>query len=102
MIYTVTTLKTIYGYRNPVHTYELGCRCVGFYYELEDAQRAVEQNHCDINENGYYPFCVIETAKQGMYNIGCMEENWYQWKKGRYEQIEKPESLKRTCGFGIG
>jgi hypothetical protein len=100
MIYTVTTLKTIYGYRNPAHTYELGCRCVGFFYKLEDAMEAVKGNHCDIYEAGYYPFCVIEAVEQGFYNFN--NEWWYQWKLGGYKEIEKPEVLKQTYCFGIG
>lgn len=100
MIYTITTLKTIYGYCNPVHKYELGSRCVGFFYRFKDAIEAVKENHCDIYENGYYPFCVIEGVEQGFYNM--KNEFWFQWKDGEYKEIEKPESLKQTCCFGIG
>lgn len=102
MIYTITTLKTIYGYRNPVHTYELGRRCVGYFNDLIDAQICVEENYGDIYEEGYYPFCVIEAAEEGLYNIGGHGEWWYQWIDGRYKMIDKPEVLKTTCGFGIG
>jgi hypothetical protein len=102
MIYTITTLKTIHVYRNPAHASELGCRCVGFFHKLEDAIETVEENYCDIYENGYYPFAVIEAVKEGMYNIGNNDEWWFQWKYDGYEQIEKPSVLKNTCGFGIG
>lgn len=102
MIYTITTLKTIYGYRNPVHKYELGRRTVGYYTDLETAKQAVEENWMDIFENGYYPFCVIEEVKQGIY-VGCgYGEHWYQWIENGYKSIEKPKELKHTIAFGIG
>jgi hypothetical protein len=100
-IYTVTTLKTVYGYKNPVHTYELGCRCVGFFMELEDAQKEVENNSMDIYEEGYYPFVVIEAVYEGIYGITA-KEWWYQWIDNGYKPIDKPKSLKNTVAFGIG
>jgi len=100
-IYTITTLKTIYGYKNPVHTYELGCRCVGWREKLEDAKEAVEHNDMDIYECGYYPFCVIEEVGEGIYCYS-MKEWWYQWVDGEYKEIDKPEILSHTVGFGIG
>lgn len=101
MIYLITTLKTVYGYKNPVHTYELGCRTVGYYTELEEAKQAIEENHGDIYEEGYYPFCVIEKVEEGLYGI-TFDEHWYQWIGDGYKPIDKPESLKQTCAFGIG
>ena len=104
MIYTITTLKTVHGYRNPAHTYELGLRTVGYYKDLKVAQEEVEHNSCDIYENGYYPFCVIEETEEGIYQYG--KNYWYQWignqKEGGYQAIKKPETLKQVCGFGMG
>jgi hypothetical protein len=102
MIYTITTLKTVYGYRNPVHTYELGRRCVGFFYKLKDALMCVGNNDGDIYEEGYYPFCVVEETSEGLYNMGSIREWWFQWIDGRYKMIEKPKSLKNIVNFGIG
>ena len=100
-IYTITTLKTIYGYRNPAHTYELGCRSVGFYFRLDEATDNVVGNACDIYEEGYYPFCVIEKTYEGIY--GCsLEEHWFQWIDDGYKPIEKPKELNNICGFGLG
>lgn len=100
MIHTITTLKTIYGYKNPAHAYELGTRVVGYFHKLETAKEAVESNACDIYEEGYYPFCVIESTFEGFYGFG--DEYWYQWIDGGYKPIDKPESLRHVCGFGIG
>ena len=100
-IFTITTLKTIYGYKNPVHTYELGCRCVGWMKSLEDAKKAVENNDMDIYEEGYYPFCVIEKNYEGIYYFS-MKEWWYQWIGDGYTEINKPKPLSHTVGFGIG
>lgn len=102
MIYTVTTIKTIYPYKNPVHTYYLGRRCVGWFHSLADAQGAVERNDCDIYEEGYYPFAVIEETSEGLYNVVGNNEYWYQWIEDGYKRIMKPKSLSHTCGFGIG
>lgn len=101
MIYTITTLKTIYGYKNPVHQYELGLRCVGWYRELKDAQRAVDENQGDIYEEGYYPFCVIEKISEGLYGI-TFEEYWFKWIGDGYKEIQKPKELYHVCGFGMG
>lgn len=102
MIYVITTLKTIYGYKNPVHQYELGKRTVGYFNDLEKAKQAVEENWGDIYENGYYPFCVIEEKGEGIYNIGRLMEIWYKWIDGKYKLIEKPKELMNICCFGLG
>ena len=102
MIYTITTLKTIYGYRNPVHTYELGCRTVGYYTSLRVAKEEVERNSMDIYEEGYYPFCVVEEVQPGIYFGIGYGEHWYQWIDGGYKPIDKPEELKHTIGFSMG
>lgn len=103
MIYVITTLQTVYGYKNPVHKYELGKRTVGYFNELKVAQEAVENNAMGINECGYYPFCVIEEMAEGFYGLGGnFKEWWYQWIDDGYKIISKPASLEKTVLFGIG
>jgi len=92
-IYTVTTL------RGALHS---GTRCVGFYHDVRDAQKAVEENAMDINECGYYHFAVIEKVNPGVYNFG-MDAWWYKWHNTEgYKPCDKPERFKRVVCFGIG
>lgn len=95
MIYTITTLKSL-------DIYKLGRRTVGYYKDLEIAQKAVKENWMDIYENGHYPFCVIESVEEGIY-VGCgYGEYWYQWIDDGYYPIDKPEEFKHSIGFSIG
>ncbi len=93
MIYAITTLNTLDGRRT-----------VGWFKKLEVAKEEVENNSCDIYENGHYPFCVIEEIPEGIYSYG--KEYWYQWigthEKGAYQVVDKPDELKHVCGFGMG
>ena len=95
IIFTITTLRD--------DPYKAG-RCVGYYYSDITAIEAVENNSCDIYEMGYYPFCVIESVKQGIYCID-RTEFWFKWNKetGKYERIpEKPKRFENLACFGIG
>ena len=93
-IFTVTTIQR--ALVAPV-------RCVGFFHELENAHEWLRLNEGDINEDGYYPFAVIEEVKPGFYTFP-REERWYQWNKDtkRYVPCEKPERFKSTFGWGMG
>jgi len=77
-------------------------RTVSFTHELEEAKKIVENNICDIAEEGYYLFCIIEETVPGIYNIP-ENEWWYQWNPstGCYEPTEKPDKFKIAVGFGI-
>jgi len=80
------------------------CRTVGWYSELKDAEECVEKNYCDIYEDGYYPFAVIEEVKEGIYPIPGESEQWYEWDKSKeqYIKCEKPEFFKNCVNFAIG
>lgn len=94
-IYTITTIRMKEYIRN---------RCVGFYYDLNKAVAAVENNDGDIYECGYYPFCVIEDVREGIYNI-LRSEIWFEWNKEQngYRKIkEKPKEFAQTVCFSIG
>lgn len=101
-IYTVTTLTTDY---NPTldDTVILRQRCVGYFFNIRDAKRCIEENWGDIYENGHYTHAVIEKVEHGIYSYP-REEWWYEWNKDirGYSSIEKPEGLKNAVGFGIG
>jgi len=94
-IFTVTTLRDDLPSR---------ARCVGFYFKLSDAEEVVENNACDIFEEGYYPYCVIEELKQGIYFFP-RNEIWYEWNldSNMYVKInEKPKRFNKIVCFGIG
>lgn len=93
-IFTVTTLRGALAAHH---------RCVGFFYTLEEAKEAVENNDLDIAEEGYYIFCVIEEKQVGVYNFDNVNEWWYRWHGDKmYHSCEKPESFKRTVAFSMG
>jgi hypothetical protein len=92
-IYVITTVG--YGNRN---------RCVGFYYDERRAIEEVENNSLDINEAGYYHFCVIEEQSQGIYPIPT-KQIWFKWNpeiEGYSEISEAPEKFRKSVCFGIG
>ena len=93
-IYTITTIRYSGNYDS---------RCVGFFHEKEWAIQAVKENLGDINEDGYYRYCVIEEVRPSIYQY---DDNamWFTWNnsKHEYEQCEKPEKFRNTCGWGIG
>lgn len=100
-IFLVTTIRAFV---------EGGSRCIGFFHTLEEAQFIVDNNHGDINENNYYPYCVIEEVKPGIYRP-AIKEYWYKWTKvyktadivqTQYFPIEKPKKFSKIVCFGIG
>jgi hypothetical protein len=95
MIYLVTTLQFADATRNS--------RCVGFYFDLEDANRLVFNNGMDIAEEGYYRYAVIEEKGEGTYRM-VSNEWWFKFDRGvnQYVRCSKPEKLHNVCCFGIG
>ena len=92
-IFTVTTL------RGALHG---GTRCVGFFHEVETAIQAVEENHCDMCEEGYYHYAVVEQVSPGIYHFDGVEY-WFRWHRTKgYQKCDKPENFKRVVCFGIG
>lgn len=76
-------------------------RIVGWFPALERAMSAVIHNENDLNESGHYDHCVIEKTSLGLYPyIGL--ELWFEWKRGRYAAITKPEDLGDIHNLGIG
>lgn len=85
-------------------------RTLGFFYTLEEAQNLVLHNYGDINENGYYLYCVIEELQPGIYNP-AINEYWYKWTKlykkydimyCNYLEIDKPKKFSNIVCFGMG
>lgn len=82
-------------------------RVVGFYTNLETAQKAVEENWCDIFEY-LYEYALIEEITEGIYR-----PNFNRWLyKLKYDedlnsnhifhQIEEPEEMKHIVNFSMG
>jgi len=93
-IYTITTISL-----NLQNT-----RCVGYCFKNHEAIEIVLQNCGDIYEAGYYPYCVIEEVKAGIY-VFPRKEMWFEWNvllKGYGEIPKKPKKFNNTCCFGIG
>jgi hypothetical protein len=93
-IYTVTTLRAALAAPS---------RCVGFYYTYEEAKEAIEFNDCDISEEGYYHYCVIEEKYVGVYNFDSLNIWWFKWHGDKkYHPCEVPNSYKRAIAFSMG
>lgn len=75
-------------------------RCVGFFYDIYDANEAVVSNMGDMCEN-YYKYVVIEEKFPGI-NCTNKEQWWYVWNGTKYMCCAVPESYKNTINFGIG
>ena len=79
-----------------------GSRCFGYKETFKEADQAVKENCCDINET-IYCFAVIEFIESGIHSI-CKERWFYMFNPifGIYERIEEPEEVKGLCNFSIG
>jgi len=77
-------------------------RCVGYLFNLKDAQHAVLFNQADIFEH-FYTLAVIEEVEEGLYSVP-RKEWWYEWSydTNKCKLIDKPEQAKNSCSFGIG
>lgn len=75
----------------------------GWYPRKEDAEHAVTENACDINET-CYEYAVIEEIEEGLYNPATSGHRWlykYNRERNGYEPIPEPECLKHFCGFAM-
>ena len=97
-IFTITTI------REPADKIPGGQpRCVGFYHSKDIAIESVEHNSCDIYEEGYYPYVVIEEFLQGIYPYPI--ETWFRWNKrskGYVRTKERPKVFEHIVCFGLG
>lgn len=74
-------------------------RCFGYYGELENAKKAVEQNLGGMHEQ-LYDFLVIEKFKPGVHTVGEIVQ-WYKWNHS-WEPIERPRWAEGIVNWGIG
>lgn len=81
-------------------------RVVGYFLDLETAKQCIEENRCELNENGYYKYAVIEDVKPGLYKTSHSKPLFYKWfgdfENGGYKRIRRPKCTKGFSGFTIG
>lgn len=75
-------------------------RCVGYYHSYIEAYQTVIENELDIHETSNR-HVVIEKVREGLYPE-TVEEAWFTWIDGKYEETEKPEKFESTANWGIG
>jgi hypothetical protein len=77
-------------------------RCFGFFFNVENAKNAVENNRCDMHES-LYNHIVIEEVGEGI-SPEVKEIQWYKWdnKKNNYIECTKPKKIENVFNFGIG
>jgi hypothetical protein len=75
---------------------------VGFFFNLEEAKKVVENNELDIAEGKTNNYIVIEEYNEGIYTAS-KEIQWYKLNKEteKYIECEKPITLSCIFNFGI-
>ena len=77
-------------------------RCFGYKETLEAAEKALNENMCDMHEY-IYNYAVVE--KLGPYiHPDVEEEYWFKWDhdKGGFFRIEKPKAAYGVCNHALG
>lgn len=102
IVFTITVLDII---GDPV----LGNRRTpAIFTTLKDAIQSVRNNECDIADDGYYQYAVIEeTSLNIVYPVSAIKKWWFKYNSitNEFEPLEStslPNQLSRLCGFGIG
>lgn len=93
IIFTITTIRHLMA----------DMRSVGYTTNYYDAAIQVMENACDISEEGFYRYAVIEEVKPGIYTFP-RKEYWFFWNKDTeaYSPCEKPEKFRQIVGFSLG
>ena len=70
------------------------CRTVGYFSSYRDAYDRVINNTCDIFEDGYYNYAVIERIGQGLYPQ-VQEIQWFYYDRMDHSilTVERPHVL---------
>lgn len=77
-------------------------RCFGYFSTLEEAEKTVLNNCCDIWE-AIHEYVVIEKIEDGIHQFD-LSPTWYKWnlEKEEYEKVNRPDFAKGYVGWGIG
>ena len=94
-------IYTIMTFRNLIDGGTQGDRVIGYFRTLKKAQRIVEDNIGDINEDNYYPYAVIEEVEHGIYPVSTVAY-YYHWNGEKYVPIDKPKELNHIVSVTMG
>lgn len=76
-------------------------RTVGYFTNLDSAIDAVINNYCDIADDGYYKYAVIERIKEGIYQFD-LRPTFFKFdnKTKQFIQLKIiPRKYQKICGF---
>ena len=78
----------------------------GLFKEKEEAISIIVNNVCDLAEDGYYPYALVEQVNYGLYGIGAASplHVWYRWDSvaEKYLEIDKrPDDLAVIVQFTL-
>jgi hypothetical protein len=79
---------------------EMGRRTFGWYFNFEDAEKAVKNNDGDLREY-FYDYIVIEEFPEGVW-VCRKNEWWYKWGASKFRRIQKPNCIRNTINWGMG
>ena len=77
-------------------------RTFGYKETLEAAEKALNENWCDMREY-LYEYAVVENFTPGIHPI-AEEEYWFKWdeQKMGFFRIDKPDCTRNICNFALG
>lgn len=80
-------------------------RTFGFYYDLDEARTALNENRCDLREC-LYDYAVIEKLYPKIHPL-CFEPDdieWYKYDEDRTGFFLDPENINKAgpCNFALG
>ena len=77
-------------------------RTFGFYETLDDAERALNVNSCDLHEC-LYKYAVVEKMEPAIHPY-VEQEVWFKWDEDRqgFFRISKPKETEHYCNFALG
>jgi len=75
-------------------------RNFGWFPFFEEAESAVLNNSCGMDEGGFYSTIVIEECESGVYVIGNYETS-NEWDGEKYNKSEKPLRCKGIVNFSF-
>ena len=80
----------------------------GLFKEKKEAMDVIINNHCDLSEDNYYPYALVEKVNFGLYGVGAekpeLSQVWFKWdvEEEKYKQVnEKPDDLKIIAQFTL-
>ena len=102
-IYTITMVQKIEKYYINKDTWfpDFGeKRCVGYFFNLNEAIRTIKLNKHNIQDD-LYNYCIVEEVPQGIYKYTPIRY-LYKWENNTFIQIDEPIELQKVTNFSIG